>query len=122
MRQDLQLTPDGIPDVTPGTGIWDLDIDTAATVADGDLVTGPSDQQHIEMILQSAPGHWREHPLLGADLEELLNGPATLTELRAKVNVQMELDGYSSESVQLDRQGEEWQLTVNLENPQDGNA
>ena len=57
MRNDILLQPDE-------NGIWDLDIQN------GELVIGPSDQQHIEMILQSAPGHWREHPLLGADLEE----------------------------------------------------
>ena len=110
-RQDILMTPDQ-------NGIWDLDIRNAASTG-GDLVIGPSDQQHIEMILQSAPGHWREHPLLGADLEEMLNGPATLAELRAKVNIQMELDGYSADSVQLDQQGDEWQLTVKLDTPED---
>lgn len=104
-RQGILLQQDEL-------GIWDLDFQ------EGKVVVGPSDQQHIEMILQSAPGHWREHPLLGADVEALLSGNATLTELRARVNVQMQLDEYSSNNVQLDKLSEDdWQLVINLENP-----
>jgi hypothetical protein len=60
----------------------------------GDFVIGPSDNQHIEDLLASAPGHWKEFPQVGANVPLLLKGRANVQEVEGRIKLELEADGY----------------------------
>jgi len=65
-------------------------------VLNGDLHIGNSDQQHVEHILTSAKGHYKQHPLIGVGIEDYLNAPNSLItrqKLEKEINLQLESDG-----------------------------
>ncbi|MBR4997569.1 MAG: hypothetical protein IKY84_06895 [Bacteroidaceae bacterium] len=43
-------------------------------VQSGGVVIGATEQQTIGLVLQTAPGEWKESPLLGADIYGQLGG------------------------------------------------
>ncbi len=81
MRQDILLNPDG-----------------SFMIRNGDFVIGESDQQHIELILQTNPNDWKESPLTGAALIKSLGGNLTGFAKR-NVQVQLEADGYMLDQI-----------------------
>ena len=50
-----------------------LDENYDFATADGDFVTGDSDEQHQMLLLTSIPGDWKENPKLGIDAEAYIN-------------------------------------------------
>lgn len=62
--------------------------------ANGDLVIGESDYQHIADTLNSFPGWWKEYPLDGVGLFNWNKSPAYLQEINRKVYLELESDGY----------------------------
>jgi hypothetical protein len=43
-------------------------------VTDGALPLGETEQQTVALLLETAPGEWKEYPLLGADARRQLGG------------------------------------------------
>ena len=43
-------------------------------VYDGQMQIGNTEQQIIGLLLETSPGEWKEHPLLGADARRQLGG------------------------------------------------
>jgi len=78
-----------------------LDDDGDLKIVNGDFVFGYSDDQHIEDILKSAPGDWKEHPLVGASIGDLLNGELTEGD-RNRIKLQLQADGYKMNSIKVD--------------------
>ncbi len=76
----------------------DLLFDEDIITADGDFVTGPSDEQHIEHILIAAPGHYKQSPLTGADVTKMLGGPFGGIQKRA-ITLALLADGYEVNDV-----------------------
>ncbi|CAN5437071.1 hypothetical protein BH09BAC1_BH09BAC1_05020 [soil metagenome] len=73
-----------------------LDSDGDLLIREGDFVVGPSDDQHVLDILMSAPGDWRQSPLVGVNIITFLNAPMDGTQrnaLRQKIALQLQLDG-----------------------------
>lgn len=60
---------------------------------DGDFAVGDSDAQHVEDILFASPGHWKQNPLVGADVRQNINGTVT-NESKRRIQLQLEADGY----------------------------
>ena len=50
-----------------------FDVDGDLAFSNGDLVVGESTNQHKQDILMAAPGHYRQSPLIGADISQYLN-------------------------------------------------
>lgn len=59
-----------------------------------------SDAQHVEDIINSSPGSWKEFPLLGVGARAYLAG-SNILELQKEVRVQLESDGYRVSKVAL---------------------
>lgn len=79
----------------------------------GDLVVGYSDTAHIADILESEPGHYKQHPLVGAALHRYINAPLSPLQARAlkrAIGIQLEYDGVDNVEVHFDNNG---QLEVN---------
>ncbi len=85
-----------------------------AVSADGDLVVGFSDSQHISNIIESAPGNYKQHPLTGVEIMKYINSPvtqATKLGLKKAIRTQLEFDAVNEveiefENGQLDVRGE----------------
>ena len=76
----------------------------------GGLVIGESDADHISLIVESNKGDFKEYPVLGVG-EQYLKSVGGVSEIRADVQTQLELDGYKA-SVQLDDTGK---LVIDVE-------
>lgn len=76
-----------------------LDEEGNFAVANGDLVVGNSDEQHIHLILASNKGEWLESPTMGAGLSKHLNGMISQSELIRDIKLDLQRDGYNVKSV-----------------------
>jgi hypothetical protein len=64
-------------------------------VQNGDLVVGPSDQQHIEDIISSAPGWWKQFPAIGVNIFQFLNSVGQEQTLEKQIILQLQSDGFT---------------------------
>ncbi len=77
-----------------------LDENGDLLIQDGDFVVGPSDGQHVEDIIQSFIGEWKQFPLVGVGLMQYLksqNGQAAINVIKQ----QLQSDGYSVSTVNV---------------------
>lgn len=71
---------------------------------EGDFKIPDSDATHIEQLLISEQGHWRASPLTGIGILKNINAPATPVTnqaLKQKIKLQLELDNYRVNSIDL---------------------
>ena len=80
------------------TNQYDLEI------AGGDFVTNESTAQHVEMLLLSKQGEWKESPITGCNIQQAQNGTITRT-LDRHIRIQLEADGFSAETLQITEKG-----------------
>ena len=62
----------------------------------GDLIIQPSDEQHIEDVIQSFPGWWKEFPNTGVGLFSWLGSSFNPQALARVIRIQLQLDGYNN--------------------------
>lgn len=77
-----------------------LDLD----IFNGDFVVGDGDEQHQEIILIASPGSFRESPLTGVNIMQYIKTgftQAQIDELRQKIRIQLQYDGYVRSIVQI---------------------
>jgi hypothetical protein len=76
-------------------------------IQSGDLVTGYSDQQHIEDTINAFPGWWKENPLDGVGIGGYLNAPDKTQEIIRAIRLHLTNDGYQvgNPTVTLDAAG-----------------
>lgn len=81
-----------------------LDDDKDLLIEGGDFVIDLADEQHIELILLSNKGQWRNSPLTGVGIFQFIGAPFTLKEsdsLKQKIMLQLELDGYRKREIEI---------------------
>ena len=61
-------------------------------IKNGDLVVRESDPQHAGLILVSHQGSWRQWPLVGVGLSSFLLEDLDFSELRHRMEVQVQYD------------------------------
>lgn len=59
----------------------------------GDLIITEADNIHIEHILKSEQGYWKQHPLIGAGIRRSLNGFVGTKQLQ-NIRIQLQTDGF----------------------------
>ncbi len=73
-------------------------------ISGGDFKIAESDSQHLEHLLTSKQGEWKQTPLLGCNIVQSQNG--TIDRLmRRNIAVQLEMDGFKLESLILNKKG-----------------
>ncbi len=80
------------------------DILKSSIFLNGDFNIGFSDEQHIEDILMSAPGHIKNSPLTGVAIVKYINSPlspATVSKLEKDIKLQLTADGATSVSAKV---------------------
>ena len=70
-----------------------LDENLDLSIQNGDLNIGESLTQDVGLILKSNKGEWKQYPLLGCNLVELIRSKANQNEINKRVMLQMKYDG-----------------------------
>ena len=73
-----------------------LDDKLNPTLKDGDFVAALSDEQHIQLLLLTDKGSWRESPLAGMAIHRQLRAsmrPREVIALRQDIRTQLRADG-----------------------------
>jgi len=74
-----------------------LDENGDLLILNGDFVVLPSDDMHIEHIMRSAKGEWREHPAIGVAILKYLNSTGQIDDrvgLLQSIRRQLEYDNF----------------------------
>lgn len=75
-----------------------LDANGDELIVNDDLLIGFSDDQHIEDILRSYPGEWKQFPLCGVNIKRAVNGTVDGS-IRRDVRLNLESDGYKVKNI-----------------------
>lgn len=72
-----------------------LDSEGDIKIVNGDFSVEFSDVDHVEDILLSSLGHWKQFPLLGINIEQQLSSNENQQQIiKRKILQQLESDGY----------------------------
>lgn len=77
-------------------------------IKNGDLVIDYSDQQHIEDLLVSEKGDFKQSPLTGIGLLNYINAPLTKENrlaLEKEIRLQLLADGFEIKQVEIGTEG-----------------
>lgn len=88
-----------------------LDQSGHLSIVNGDFAVGESTQQEIELILTTFRGEWKEHPLLGAEVQRMIKAQQGITTMRGVVREQLEMDGFKRVTFIIENN----QINVNAE-------
>jgi hypothetical protein len=73
-------------------------------ISNGDWAIGDSDMQHVQDLLLSFPGHYKNSPLSGVGLPAYQNGIMDRT-IERTIKVALEADGATDKEVKLTENG-----------------
>lgn len=82
----------------------DIMFDSDLVFESGDFKVDDSAEQHIQHILTAAPGHYKQYPLIGADVTKMLNGPVGLSE-KIKIKTALNADGFTVKNIIFNQEG-----------------
>jgi hypothetical protein len=71
-------------------------------IANGDVNVNLSDSQHIEHIITTDRGQFRQWPLVGVGLLRQINGTISQQSLRQQMKLQLESDNYNVRKIKFD--------------------
>lgn len=91
----------------------DFIINTDLEIENGDLKIDDSDNQNIYAILKAYPGQFREHPLLGCGVQDMVNGAIDSRVERRKIRNQIRGDGYKIYELSVVVDQDDVQINVN---------
>lgn len=74
------------------------DVDGDLQIENGDFLTGHSDDQHIQHLLQSTIGTIKDAPLLGVGIVDQSSGVIDGS-IKRKIDINLQADGYSLRSI-----------------------
>jgi len=70
----------------------------------GDWLVGDSDQQHVQLLLMSMPGEWKETPETGVGLALSQKGVIDGF-IKRTIAVQLEADGFKLDNLEITEKG-----------------
>lgn len=81
-------------------------------VEKGDFKTGLADNQHVKDILYACPGDYKQAPLIGANIRDVINGRLT-GKKKNEIAFNLESDGFAVKN--LDQETSLDELVINIE-------
>jgi hypothetical protein len=78
-----------------------LDENYDLLVVNGDFVIGVSDNQHIQDIIQSYIGWWKQFPLVGVGIQSYVNSNGQDQALARSIQIQLQSDGFTVQNPQV---------------------
>jgi hypothetical protein len=70
-------------------------------IENGDFKLGPSDEQHVILIVNTMPGSWKRYPICGVGIIQYSASSGQVGDLKRNINVQLEKDGYTNITIDL---------------------
>ena len=70
-------------------------------IQEGDFVIESSEDQHIEAILRSEKGHWKESPMMGVGIVSEVNLTGRIENLEREIMLQLKVDDWQNVSLDL---------------------
>lgn len=83
-------------------------------IVNGDFAIVDSDTQHVEDILVSIPGHWREFPAVGVNLKKYTGASGGVQRVKREIRVQMKLDQFDTKKISIE--GDNIYITADRKN------
>ena len=78
-----------------------LDGNDDLLIENGDFVLSHSDGMHMQHIVASNLGYWRNAPLVGVGIESYLHASVGEADVKRDIKIQLEADGYKVESIDV---------------------
>lgn len=78
-----------------------------------DFLAGDADNNYIEYILVSSPGHWKESPITGVSIQKYLLGSQSPQVLQRAIRLQLEADIFVKPMVDMTRYSREGIININ---------
>ena len=79
-----------------------LDTTNDLLIKNGDFVLNDTEGQDIAFLLESFKGEWKEHPLVGAEIIQLVKSRATETRIKRDVYEQLSNDGFRQIEIKIE--------------------
>lgn len=70
-------------------------------IENGDFKVSDSDTQHIELVLRTFTGAWKQFPLVGMGIDRDLASSGKQQVIKRNMQNQLELDGYNVKEIKL---------------------
>ncbi|OWP83878.1 hypothetical protein BWK59_08150 [Flavobacterium davisii] len=80
---------------------FELDQDGDLSFINGDFSLAPSDQIHVEHILEAVKGEYKQHPTLGFGIVNYLKTNVSEVEFKRDLKIQLEHDNYKKCKINL---------------------
>lgn len=78
-----------------------FDDDGDLRIENGDFVIGDSDVQHIQDIIFSGPGWYKEFPEIGVNALSYLGSKGKQQEFQRAIKLQLQSDGYNVNTIRV---------------------
>ncbi|TAG31878.1 MAG: hypothetical protein EAZ35_02180 [Sphingobacteriia bacterium] len=75
------------------------DFDLAEDPVTFDLIEGPSDQQHVQLLVTSDKNEWKENPHAGFGIHNFLKGKYDQVAFERELQIELEKDGYNNAEI-----------------------
>ncbi len=75
--------------------------DNDLSIIGGDFEVGQSDQQNIELIIESMPGEFKQFPMLGFGAVKYLKGDFDANDFKRDLKIQLEYDNYNDVNIEF---------------------
>ena len=85
--------------------ITDVIYNEVASINNGDWIVRESEQVHIEDILLTNKGEYKQFPLIGVGALNFLNSTIGVDTIKKRVSVQLEYDNFVVDNISLLRDG-----------------
>ena len=82
-----------------------LDENGDLLIENGDFVTGPSDNQHIQDIINFNTGFLKQYPQVGVGIQNYVKSQSSAAALQNSVKQQLQADGYTVNNVAVVYEG-----------------
>lgn len=83
-----------------------LDENNDFATADGDFVTGPADDQNVELLLVLHKGELKESPTIGVGLSNFIGKQNTnVADMKREIKVGLQADGYKVKKLNIEANG-----------------
>jgi hypothetical protein len=83
---------------------FELDDDFDLEIENGDFVIDETGDLDIELLLMTAPGNWKQNPLTGFGINNVINGPLSVAQAREyerQIMLQLIADGFQVQTLDV---------------------
>jgi hypothetical protein len=90
-----------------------LDDDQDLSFSQGDFLVANTNEQNVELIVNTNLGSWKNYPFVGVGIANYLGNNNINLDLKTKIVDQLTTDGFKNIDVNLIKNGEEYNFYIN---------